>query len=90
MATATVRRKSIGLAVAAWIALLLAMYSAFAVAIIWGFATGLVGAALGTWFSIWILNRRPRKATRVVAIVALGVNLLTLGGALLVVVLASV
>jgi hypothetical protein len=75
MATVEQRSRSSAVTVAAFSALLLALYSAFAVATFWGALGGLAGG-FGIWISVWVLRQRPGRAIRVVAVVALVVNLL--------------
>ena len=55
---------------AAWAALLIALYSAFAVFTFWGALGGLAGG-IGVWLCIWIVRQRPGVPTLVVTAVAL-------------------
>jgi hypothetical protein len=77
MATVERRPSSSAVTVAAFSALLLALYSAFSVATFWGALGGLAGG-FGAWISVWVLRQRPGRAIRAVAVVALVVNLLAL------------
>lgn len=80
----TVERRPSALAVstAAGLALLVGLYSAFAVATFWGALGGLAGV-FGAWISLWVLRQHPGIATRVVAILALVINALAFGLAVL-------
>ena len=86
MGTVERRPRSSAVAVTAFLALLLALYSAFAVATFWGALGGLAGG-FGAWISVWVLKQRPGIATRVVAVVALVVNLFAFALAALILVL---
>jgi hypothetical protein len=89
MGTVERRPKSWAVAFTAFLALLLALYSAFAVATFWGALGGLAGG-FGAWISGWVLRQRPGIATRVVAVVALLFNLLPFASAALILVLVVV
>jgi hypothetical protein len=64
------RRRSTVVPIVAWLALLLAVYSAFAVVTIMGALAGLAGG-FGALMSVWVLRQRPGMATRIVGVVAL-------------------
>jgi hypothetical protein len=75
-----------GATVSALGALLLGLYSALAVATFWGALGGLAGG-FGALLSVWSLRQRPGRPTRVLAVVALVLNLLAFGLAALLIVL---
>jgi len=80
------RRSSLAVTVSACLALLLGIYSAFAVATFWGTLGGLAGG-FGAWFSLWVLRQGPGLAARIVAVVALVLNVLAFAVAALILVL---
>jgi hypothetical protein len=86
MRTSERRPKSPAAVLTAWVALLVALYSAFAVATFWGALGGFAGG-FGAWMSIVALRQRPGLATRVIAVVALAVNVLAFSAAALILVL---
>ena len=70
--------------ITAWLALFVAVYSAFATFV---FAPGGLAGGFGVWFSIWVLTQHPGIGTRLVAVPALVVNALAFAAALLILVL---
>ena len=76
------RPSALALTITACLAALLGIYSAFAVVTVWGALTGLAGG-VGAWISVWILRQRPGVATRVVAVLALVVNVVAFALAVL-------
>ena len=88
MGTVEGRPKS-GATVAALGALLLGLYSTFAVATFWGALGGLAGS-FGAWLSVTSLRQRPGIPTCVLAVVALVLNLLAFALAAVLVVLVLV
>jgi hypothetical protein len=66
-------RKSWDIATAVSVALLIALYSVFAVLTFWGALGGFAGA-FGVWLCIWIIRQRPGIPVLVLAGIALLLN----------------
>ena len=85
MGTVERRPSTLAVSITAFLAVLVGLYSAFAVATFWSALGGLAGGC-GAWMSLWALRQRPGIAIRVAAALALVVNALAFALALLILV----
>ena len=72
------RKRRLGVAVAAWLSLIIAVYAVVAVASIFGLLTGGFAGILGGLVSLAVLTDAPPRRTRRVAKTALALNALAL------------
>ena len=72
------RKRRLGLALVAWLTVLLGVYGVVAVASLWGIAVGAFSGALGTLVALAVLTDDPPRRTRRAAKVGLVLSAIAL------------